>query len=65
MANHYVAEVEPHLPLQAVQVPSDGTSLPMEEFTTVQLGGPVDVIPHPRNQVMGLVMVSCKIHDDS
>ncbi|XP_065898268.1 uncharacterized protein [Dysidea avara] len=49
-------EVEPHLPLQAVQVPSDGTSLPMEEFTTVQLGGPVDVIPHPRNQVMGLVM---------
>jgi len=47
--------VEPHLPLQV-----DETSLPVEEFTTVKLGGPADVIPHPRNQVTGLVMVSYK-----
>jgi len=56
--------VEPHLPLQAIQVLGDETSLPVEEFTTVKHGGPADVIPHPRNQVMGLVMVSYKLMYD-
>jgi len=44
--------VEPHLPQQVVQ--GDEMSLPLEEFTTVQLGGPVDVEPHPRNPVTWL-----------
>jgi len=41
-----------------VQGFDDKKSYPVEEFTTVKCGGPVNVIPHPRNQMVGLVMVS-------